>query len=96
MNDAVMRMHERYIQGIPNYDKDGNIIGYTDKPKIEGRLNQDYATDNLYFTSALNPSDDIYGKMPEDEVYYNLLKLWKELDDVYPGNVSGVLNNLEK
>ena len=96
MNDAVMRMHERYIQGIPNYDKDGNIIGYTDKPKIEGRLNQDYATDNLYFTSALNPSDDIYGKIPEDEVYYNLLKLWKELDDVYPGNVSGVLNNLEK
>mgnify|MGYP003154569233 FL=1 len=65
------------------------------KEKVKGRagrggvglLNQEYADDEIY----LRDKRPTIGETPEDKLVYELLSLWKVIDDYAPTHIPDIL-----
>ena len=88
-NKVVDLMHERYlgdqeISGIdPNTNKPITMSAPTQKT-LGGRLNIQYANDGMYHESGARFQQEEYGTTARDDVYHDLIFLWKQLEDAYP------------
>tara|TARA_R100000808_G_C2153045_1_gene162882 strand:- start:500 stop:1999 length:1500 start_codon:yes stop_codon:yes gene_type:complete len=96
---GVSNLYERYVGGdtmVKGTDTYGNPINIPlPKEKVKGRpgrggvglLNQEYVDDVLY----LRDRRPTLGETPEDKLVYELLSLWKVLDDYAPTHIPDIL-----